>query len=135
MNFEKAISFILKWEGGYVCHPDDPGGETKFGISKQSYPDLDIKNLTREEAVHIYRRDYWQASGADRLPWPLALVHFDTSVNHGVGFADRLHSESAGDVARYVIARMLHYRELRTWPVHGAGWTNRMMRLLGEVLA
>ncbi len=62
-NFEKAMTFIFKWEGGYVNDGNDPGGETNFGISKRAYPNLDIKNLTKDEAKQIYYRDYWEKSG------------------------------------------------------------------------
>ena len=60
-EFVKAVDDLIdNWEGGYVSDPDDPGGETKFGVSKRSYPDLDIKALTRDEAIAIYYRDFWQ---------------------------------------------------------------------------
>lgn len=48
-NFTKAMQFISKWEGEYSNDPFDPGGETKYGISKRAYPNLDIKNLTKEK--------------------------------------------------------------------------------------
>lgn len=57
--FDKAIPTILRNEGGYVNNPTDPGGETNFGISKRSFPDVDIKNLTQEKAVAIYRSSFW----------------------------------------------------------------------------
>lgn len=66
-GFLKAIEEVLANEGGYVDDPDDPGGETKFGISRRSYPDLDIPNLTRDEAIAIYYRDWWQRYGYDRI--------------------------------------------------------------------
>lgn len=50
---------IIDIEGGYVKDPDDPGGETKYGISKATYPDVDIKNLTIAQAYDIYNRDFW----------------------------------------------------------------------------
>jgi len=83
-NFQLAIVFTSKWEGGYVNDPADPGGETKYGISKRSYPDVDIKALTREEANRIYYNDYWLKSGADKLDKDLALVFFDACVNVGI---------------------------------------------------
>jgi lysozyme family protein len=55
--FLEAVAHLLHDEGGYVDNPADPGGETNFGISKQSYPDVDIKNLTAEQATEIYYRD------------------------------------------------------------------------------
>ena len=84
-DFKKSLEFTLKWEGGYVNDPDDPGGETKWGISKRAYPDLDIKNLSPEIAATIYFRDYFVPSGAVNLPFPECVVAFDTAVNLGVG--------------------------------------------------
>jgi lysozyme family protein len=58
-KFLNAIEITLKHEGGYVNHPNDPGGETKFGITKRSYTFLDIRKLTKDEAINIYFKDYW----------------------------------------------------------------------------
>ena len=49
-TFEEIIEIVLEHEGGYVNDPDDAGGETKYGIAKRWYPDVDIKNLTKEQA-------------------------------------------------------------------------------------
>lgn len=59
-KFMKAVELTLRHEGGYVNNPDDPGGETKFGISKRSYHFLDIRKLTEEEAINIYFKDFWE---------------------------------------------------------------------------
>ena len=56
-NFEEIIEQVLEHEGGYVKDPKDLGGETKYGITKRFYPDVDIKNLTIEQAVEIYKKD------------------------------------------------------------------------------
>lgn len=112
-DFLKSVDFSLREEvgpfpnGGYLspekaARLGDPGGETKWGISKRSYPDLDIAALTREQAIEIYFRDYWQSAGVtvmpklnqllldinqrarcDALPWPLNFAHFDCAVNVG----------------------------------------------------
>lgn len=66
-RFEAAVTKLLAHEGGYVNDPDDPGGETKFGICKRSYPDLDIKNLTVEDAEKIYFTDWWIRYRYDRI--------------------------------------------------------------------
>ena len=58
-KFEKAFKYVIYNEGGYVNDPSDLGGETKYGISKRSYPNLDIKHLTLEQARKIYFCDYW----------------------------------------------------------------------------
>ena len=49
-KFDDIIDIVIKHEGGYVNDPTDLGGETKYGITKRFYPDVDIKNLTEEEA-------------------------------------------------------------------------------------
>lgn len=82
-NFNKALKFVLESEGGYVNHPNDPGGETKYGISKRSYPNEDIFNLTMERAAEIYREDYWDSVKGDELPSGIDYLVFDSSVNHG----------------------------------------------------
>ena len=59
-KFDLAFKDVLYWEGGYVNYPNHPGGQTKWGISKKLYPNLDIKNLTIEQAKQIYYCDFWQ---------------------------------------------------------------------------
>lgn len=80
-EIEKTISY----EGGYSNDPFDPGGETKYGISKKSYPDLDIASLTLQDAISIYTKDYWDSLQCDaivnkKVRWKL----FDMAVNTGV---------------------------------------------------
>lgn len=90
-NFRQAVDAVLGLEGGYVHDPDDPGGETKFGISKRSYPNVDIRNLTREDAVQIYRRDFWEPNRYGQIGDPrLAAKVFDMAVNMGSRTANRL---------------------------------------------
>ena len=78
-SFDLAIPVVLENEGGYVNDPADPGGETKYGISKRSYPALDIKNLTVEQATAIYLRDFWQFDGI--IDQRVANKLFDAYVN------------------------------------------------------
>lgn len=80
-DFHKAIQFVLANEGGFSNDPDDSGGETKYGISQRSYPDWDIPNLTKEDAIAIYRQDFWAPyqDFEDRL----ATKVFDLAVNLG----------------------------------------------------
>jgi len=80
----RAIRKTVQREGGYVNHPDDRGGETNFGISKKSFPDVDIKNLTLDQAIEIYFREYWIPIHVDlidsiRVKWKV----FDIGVNMG----------------------------------------------------
>ena len=92
--FDKIIEFTLKYEGGYVNDPDDPGGETRFGISKRSYPNVDIKNLTIEEAKKIYKRDYYDAVDFGIMDEKTKNALFDTAVNCGVGTARKFYTAS-----------------------------------------
>lgn len=126
-NFNRSIAFVLKWEGGYVNDPRDPGGETKYGISKKAYPSLDIKALTEDAAREIYRKDYWDKAGCGALEWPLCLVHFDTAVNMGNGRAADF-KDRALDWVDYLFLRIEHYAKLNK-PEYLRGWLNRVIDL------
>lgn len=88
-DFEKAVEKTLGEEGGYVNDPKDRGGETKFGISKRQYPNVDIENLTLEKAISIYRRDYWGKYGEVKSQ-EIAEKLFDISVNAGCATANKI---------------------------------------------
>lgn len=93
--FDKAFEELIGIEGGYVNDPTDRGGETKYGISKRAYPNLDIRNLSLAQAKQIYYTDYWKASGADQvLKYDLALELFDTAVNMGTSIARKFLQQS-----------------------------------------
>ena len=82
-NFNEIIEKVLEHEGGYVNDPKDLGGETKYGITKRFYPDVDIKNLTIEQATEIYKKDYWDKNKVESLPQILWHIYFDMCVNMG----------------------------------------------------
>lgn len=90
MQFQDFIEHTLQLEGGYVNDPVDPGGETKYGISKRSYPNVDIAALTPDQAVDIYRNDYWEAPRINELPASVAYAVFDMGVNAGPGRAIKI---------------------------------------------
>ena len=97
--FEHGWKFVQRWEGGYVNDPADPGGETKYGISKRAHPEVNIKDLTLEQAAQIYRKDYWDALKLDQLveTRPLfAITVFDAAVNLGPLQARKLAQKAAG---------------------------------------
>ena len=95
VTFEEIIGVVLEHEGGYVNDPKDPGGETKYGVSKRAYPNEDIKNLTEEGAKDIYRRDYWERYRCAELPESLRHIYFDMCVNMGAGRATKIMQETA----------------------------------------
>lgn len=146
--FDAFIDRVLTHEGGYVNDARDPGGETKFGIAKRSYPNIDIKALTREQAISIYRRDFWDRVQGDKLPRAFAFQVLDAAVNHGIGNAVRWMQRAAGvaddgvigpmtlaavsraDPADLVLLfnaeRLAFYTKLSTFDAFGRGWINRV---------
>jgi len=94
MDFNEAIEIVLEHEGGYVNDIDDPGGETMMGISKKAYPNLDIKNLTKEDVKSIYYKDYWLKAKVEKLPENLRMVYFDMVVNMGRSRAVKILQEA-----------------------------------------
>lgn len=155
MTFDQAFDKLIGHEGGYVNDPRDPGGETKFGISKRSYPDVDIASLTIGGAKALYLRDYWQRARCDELPPMVAFQMFDTAVNSGIGQAIRFLQRSVGVaddgvvgpltmnavrrldpevvVARFNGQRLEFMTKLSTWDVFGKGWARRVAKNLMEV--
>ena len=154
-DFHRAVQIILDHEGGYVDHPDDPGGATNFGISQRAYPLIDIKNLTKKEAVDIYRRDFWDACRCDEINWPLNLYLFDSAVNQGVGTAITTLQRTLGvrldgvigpatlaaaNAARasigsdFMAERALAYSRLSLFGVFGRGWLRRLFKTVEVVV-
>lgn len=106
-NFDYAIQFILQHEGGFQCMRGDSGnwtgaaigsGElkgTNYGICAASYPNLDIRNLTREQAIEIYHRDFWRAAW-DQLDKRVAAKVLDISVNCGQTLGPKILQRACG---------------------------------------
>ena len=86
-EFFEIVNHTLEEEGGYVNDPTDKGGETNFGISKRAYPNLDIFNLTEDDAIDIYWKDYWVRGKCDKVPSKLQPIYFDMCVNFGISGA------------------------------------------------
>ena len=99
-TFEEIIEVVLEHEGGYVNDPDDAGGETKYGIAKRWYPSVDIKNLTIEQAKHIYHTDYWRPAKCDSVPPQLRHIYFDMCVNFGRRGAVKVLQQAANSKLR-----------------------------------
>ena len=147
MNFDQAFDRLISNEGGYVNNPNDPGGETQWGISKRSYPNLDIRSLTRDQAKVIYNTDFWLRGQMDKIDPAIAFQVFDAAVNHGIETAVRM-LQTAADCApdghigpitlgvvtskpvpimlmRFIAARIHFWTKLSTWATFGKGWANR----------
>ena len=101
-SFKEIIEKVLEHEGGYVNDPKDLGGETKYGITKRFYPDVDIKNLTIEQAKEIYRKDYWDRNRVESLPQNLWHIYFDMCVNMGKRTAVKVLQRAANNKGRNI---------------------------------
>ena len=156
--FDLAVGFVLKTriEGGYVNDPRDPGGETNFGISKRSYPKVNIRDLTRDEAIAIYRRDYWEGADCDKLPAKIGIALFDGAVNQGVGTSKKLLQSAAGVMAdgnigpktlaairsadveelltQFLAHRMRRYAFTANAATYMRGWSNRILYLMAYLI-
>jgi lysozyme family protein len=147
MKFEQAVEIILQLEGGYENDPRDPGGETNFGIDKKSHPSVDIRNLTREGAIEIYRQDYWEHPRVELLPELLRLSFFDTCINQGTHTAAEMLQKVVGVkqdgvignetlravekhpkvLSEFLGARAYRYATSRNFEIYGKGWLNRLL--------
>lgn len=151
-NFDLAFDRLMGSEGGYTLGNGDPGGETKWGISKRSYPAVDIQALTRDQAKVIYRRDFWNRIHADELPFGISYEVFDFGVNSGIETAVRYLQRAVGvaddgywgPVTRgavigmnerkllmcFCAERLDYMTRLSNWSVAGKGWARRIAQNL-----
>lgn len=155
-SYPACLNFTLKYEGGYVNHPNDPGGPTNFGITQnvlagwrgRPVSSTDVKNMSKSEAADIYRANYWRAVRGDDLPAGVDLVVWDYGVNSGPsraikalqtalgikadGFigAATLDAASKADPSELVRAvttlRQKFIRGLSTYKTFGKGWEKRI---------
>lgn len=154
-NFERCLEHVLKYEGGYVDHPRDPGGATNKGITigtlsryiGRRASKSDVRNISDITVRRIYKGEYWDNVRGDELPYGLDLVAFDGGVNSGpsrgakwlqkglgvaadgaVGPVTLSAAEGAGveAIERACAARMGFLQRLRHWDAFGRGWTRRV---------
>lgn len=82
---------------GYVNIPEDRGGETKFGVAQKANPEVNVRTLTWQEAKEIYYKKYWLAGKCNQIcDGRLAIMHFDSCINHGIARASKMLQEAAG---------------------------------------
>lgn len=152
MFFSRAMDTVFAVEGGYVDDEHDAGGQTKYGISKAQYPNLDIANLTKEDARAIYERDYWNRYRCGELPWCFALLLFDSVVNHhptnpikwlqrAVGAtpdgvigprtiaAAHACRDKPEAVANFLLARLEHFESRPNYARYADGWRKRLFKV------
>ena len=150
-NFEECLKMLLHHEGGYVDHPEDPGGETNLGVTKKVYEEWggtkDMKDLTVEDGAPIYKKNYWSRLKCDDLPSGLDFCAFDWGVNSGTGRAAKAIQKIIGAnqdgaigpkslalienqdpkfmVEQFGKIRQEFYEGLSTFKTFGRGWTRR----------
>lgn len=108
-DFDRSVKFVLDHEvvfqkGHYGDWAfvktenvaGDRGGMTRYGIDKRSHPGVNIDKLSKEQAIEIYRKEYWNAGRCDQMPWPVNLAHFDGCVNVGAGQAAKFLQRAVG---------------------------------------
>jgi lysozyme family protein len=149
MDFLEAVKIVLDHEGVDSNHPDDKGGLTRFGISEKSYPNLDVSNLSKDDAIFLYERDFWNKLMVQHLPPPLRLMVFDCAVNQGAARSAMFLQRALGITADGIVGditisavrnkdvfkivdsmarqRMTSYTRHPKWSVFGAGWSMRLM--------
>ena len=155
-NFKNCLSLVLKSEGGYINDSRDAGGMTNLGITKKSLEewlghDVDekfMRNLTPEMAAPFYEQKYWRSCYGEVLPRGLDFIVFSMAVNAGPGRSVKLLQSAIGCVPDGIIGqrtrelisasntatlinkfsetRRDYYRSLKTFPIFGKGWLNRV---------
>ena len=152
MNFDQAFTLLLSNEGGYVDHPEDPGGATRWGITarvamKNGYTG-DMREFPVDLAKRIAKASYWDAVRSDELPDVVRFDVFDAAYNHGpkqsILFLQRAIGVTADGVIgpqtinaaraqkgqkivmRFNAERLDFYTSLNTWPTFGRGWARRV---------
>jgi lysozyme family protein len=156
MDFDQAFDRLIGFEGGYANDSRDPGGETMWGVTRRVaviegyHGDMHI--LPRDTAKDIYRRRYWDAVNADKLPGLLRYAVFDAAVNSGItraaawlrqaldlgddGGVDDLvikaahEADPAAAVNRMCGIRLEFLTSLPTWGAFGRGWSRRIAEIL-----
>ena len=152
MNFDQAFDVLLGHEGEYSNHPSDPGGETMWGVTrrvaiKEGYTGP-MQTMPRETAKRIYRKRYWDAIQADKLPLEVRYAAFDAAVNSGVtqsvmwlqravdvaddGVMGPLTIDALGRspglpvAVKFLAERLDFLTNLPTWGLFGRGWARRI---------
>lgn len=158
--FDTVFDRTIGSEGGFQADRRDRGnwtsgevgkGElkgTKYGLSAMTYPDLDIKAITLQQAKDIYRRDWWDKLGMERWPKSMQFQMFDAAFNHGSGRANQflqyavgvkqdgkigpatmaaVNAMDANDIVmRFLAKRLRYFTEVKTWDAYSRGWTRRV---------
>ena len=161
-NWDEALKHILKYEGGYVNHPADPGGMTNLGVTKSVWEswtkkpatEADMRALTPAMVGPLYKAKYWDAVRGDDLPSGVDLCVVDCAVNAGPGRAARFLQQAVGAtvdgaigpgtlaavtskpadevIEKFCELREAHYKSLSNFATFGKGWMSRLASVKAE---
>ena len=161
-NYAQALKQVLKYEGGKVDDPRDPGGRTAFGVTqntynawrkKQNLPIVDVFTISQNEVAAIYRQEYWDRIRGDDLPAGVDFAVFDFAVNSGVSKAAKTLQSVVGvtqdgvigpatiQAAKNYVAmavtnkRLSFMQSLSIWSTFGRGWSARITDVKNQILA
>ena len=163
-NFDKCLEMLLSHEGGFVNHPEDPGGITNLGVTKKVYDEWigresteqEMRDLTPDDVAPIYKKNYWDRVKGDSLPSGLDWACLDWAVNSGQGRPAKAVQRAVGatqdgaigpqtlglimekdpeEIINYVYGvRQDFYKSLKTFETFGRGWTRRNKETLHQAL-
>lgn len=125
-DFGSHIGPMLEREGGFVASDGASGAPANFGINQRANPDIDVRNLTRDQAAQLYKERYWDAVGADQIPPEARAAVFDAAVNQGVDTAKQMWQQSGGDLGRFNDLRLQRYRQTPGYDKYGKSWERRV---------
>lgn len=132
-DFNTVVQGVLKTEGGYSATDGNSGAPVNFGINQRANPDIDVKNLTKDQAVQLYKSRYWDAIGGDSLPPSIRATAFDAAVNQGVPWTKAALQQAGGDVAAFNALREQRYRGIvASDPSQGKYLANWLSRIPGD---
>ena len=161
-NYAQSLKQILKYEGGKVDAPRDPGGRTAYGITqntydswrkKQNLPTADVFKISQDEVAAIYKQEYWDKICGDDLPSGVDFAIFDYAVNSGVYKASKTLQAVVGvdqdgvigqqtiQAAKTYVAmtvtnkRLAFMKTLSIWSTFGNGWSARIANVKNQILA
>jgi lysozyme family protein len=161
-NYAQALKQVLKYEGGKVDDPRDPGGRTAFGVTqntynawrkKQNLTIVDVFTISQNEVAAIYRQEYWDKIRGDDLPSGVDFAVFDFAVNSGVSKAAKTLQSVVGvtqdgvigpatiQAAKNYVAmavtnkRLSFMQSLSIWSTFGRGWSARIADVKNQILA
>ena len=161
-NYAKCLAQVLKYEGGYVDHPKDPGGPTNKGVTQavydswrksQNLPTQTVRNISDPEVAAIYKNLYWDRISGDNLPSGVDFAVFDYAVNSGVSKASKTLQAVVGVTQDGVIGpatieatktyvamavtnkRLAFMQSLSIWSTFGKGWSARIADVKAQIIA